>query len=114
MVQSVWQLVWKRDIKADDSWSGEGRGWRVGLGGPMLKASFGSPCCFLGGRCVLVVGLWGRGGVLSNLLARGVEGFALHGYPAPVYASSFGGVDCIGGFLVLGGGEEGFGLGRRC
>lgn len=44
LVQRVWQVVWKRDIKSEDSWRGEGRGCRAGFGGPMLKASFGSPC----------------------------------------------------------------------
>lgn len=40
----VWQECWKRVINLEDSWRGEGRGWRVGFGGPMLNASFGSPC----------------------------------------------------------------------
>jgi len=45
-VQRVWQECWKREIRSDDSCRGDGRGWRVGVGGPILKASFGSPCYY--------------------------------------------------------------------
>ena len=43
-VQRVWQEVWKRDIRCVAEERGEGRGWRVCLGGAILKSSFGSPC----------------------------------------------------------------------
>jgi len=42
VVQSVWQRVWKRDSRSAWADRGGGRGWRVGLGGAMLKASLGS------------------------------------------------------------------------
>ena len=40
----VWQAVWKRRIRGEEVERGVGRGWRAGWGGPMLKASLGSPC----------------------------------------------------------------------
>lgn len=43
-MQRVWQAVWKRRIREEEAERGVGRGWRWGWGGPMLKASLGSPC----------------------------------------------------------------------
>lgn len=45
VVQSVWHEFWKRRIRAAEEDRGEGRGWRLGWGVPMLNASLGSPCC---------------------------------------------------------------------
>jgi hypothetical protein len=45
-VQRVWHECWKPEIRSDDSCRGDERGWRFGVGGPILKASFGSPCYY--------------------------------------------------------------------
>lgn len=44
LVQRVWQEVWKRWIRSFLVKRRGGRGWRLGMGSAMLKASFGSPC----------------------------------------------------------------------
>lgn len=38
LVQSVWQEVWKRLMRSEESDKGGGRGWSFGYGSAMLKA----------------------------------------------------------------------------